>query len=146
MTTDILYEDKFFQVINPQLPLNCRKDGGHLILIKKDKITDRSDMTYQEAIDFIGGYKEQAFSSLSTWTFNHNLGVQYPEITVVDSNDKKFIPLDIEYVSTSQCVITHTIAKTGIAIANTTSLLTPKGIVETRTFKVSGSWIRHENG
>ena len=53
MGTDILYEDKYFQVIKPNLPLNCREDGGHLILIKKEKVTDRSDMTYQEAIDFM---------------------------------------------------------------------------------------------
>lgn len=53
MTADILYDDEYFQVISPKLPLNCRKDGGHLILIKKEKVTDRSDMTYQEAIDFM---------------------------------------------------------------------------------------------
>ena len=40
-------------VINPEFPLNCRDDGGHLILIKKEKVTDRSDLTYQEAIDFM---------------------------------------------------------------------------------------------
>jgi diadenosine tetraphosphate (Ap4A) HIT family hydrolase len=48
-----VYEDKFFQVISPDSPLNCRDDGGHLILIKKEKVTDRSDMSYQEAIDFM---------------------------------------------------------------------------------------------
>lgn len=48
-----LYEDKYFMVVNPKVPLNCRDDGGHLILIKKEKVTDRSDMTYQEAIDFM---------------------------------------------------------------------------------------------
>ena len=53
MADNVLYDDKYFQVINPKLPLNCREDGGHLILIKKEKVTDRSDMTYQEAIDFM---------------------------------------------------------------------------------------------
>ena len=48
-----VYEDKYFKVISPEFSLNCREDGGHLILIKKEKVTDRSDMTYQEAIDFI---------------------------------------------------------------------------------------------
>ena len=48
-----VFEDKYFQVISPEFPLNCRNDGGHLILIKKEKVTDRSDMTYQEAIDFM---------------------------------------------------------------------------------------------
>jgi diadenosine tetraphosphate (Ap4A) HIT family hydrolase len=53
MKTTCLYEDKYFTVINPAEPLNSREDGGHLILIKKEKVTDRSDMTMQEAIDFM---------------------------------------------------------------------------------------------
>jgi len=48
-----IYEDKYFVVSSPEHPLNCREDGGHLVLVKKEKVTDRSDMTYQEAIDFM---------------------------------------------------------------------------------------------
>ena len=53
MSEYCVYEDKYFKVISPEFPLNCRDDGGHLILIKKVKVTDRSDLTYQEAIDFM---------------------------------------------------------------------------------------------
>ncbi len=53
MDKNCVYEDKYFKVINPEFPLNCRDDGGHLILIKNEKVTDRSDLTYQEAIDFM---------------------------------------------------------------------------------------------
>ncbi len=53
MERNCVYEDKYFKVISPEFPLNCRDDGGHLILIKKEKVSDRSDMTYQEAIDFM---------------------------------------------------------------------------------------------
>ena len=53
MAAATVYEDKYFAVISPELPLNCRDDGGHLILIKKEKVSDRSDLTYQEAIDFM---------------------------------------------------------------------------------------------
>jgi diadenosine tetraphosphate (Ap4A) HIT family hydrolase len=53
MEKNCVYEDKYFMVISPEFPLNCRDDGGHLILIKKEKVSDRSDMTYQEAIDFM---------------------------------------------------------------------------------------------
>ena len=35
------------------MPLNSLEDGGHLILIKKEKVSDRSDMTMYEAIDFM---------------------------------------------------------------------------------------------
>ena len=48
-----VYEDRFFEVIAPESPLNCRDDGGHLILIKKEPVTDRSELTYQEAVDFM---------------------------------------------------------------------------------------------
>ena len=48
-----IYEDKYFQVISPDFPLNCRNDGGHLKLVKKEKATDRSDMSYQKTIDFM---------------------------------------------------------------------------------------------
>ena len=48
-----VYDDKYFQVIAPELPLNSRDDGGHLILVKKVPVSDRSDLTYQEAIDFM---------------------------------------------------------------------------------------------
>lgn len=53
MDKNCVYEDKYFKVISPESPFNCRDDGGHLILIKKEKVTDRSDMTYHEAIDFM---------------------------------------------------------------------------------------------
>jgi diadenosine tetraphosphate (Ap4A) HIT family hydrolase len=49
----LIYEDKYFVVSSPEYPLNCREDGGHLVLAKKEKVSDRSDMTYQEAIDFM---------------------------------------------------------------------------------------------
>ena len=53
MKENTVYEDKYFEVISPIPALNCRDDGGHLILIKKEKVHDRSDMTWQEAIDFM---------------------------------------------------------------------------------------------
>lgn len=49
----LIHDDRYFQVIAPEAPLNCRDDGGHLILIKKTPVGDRSDLTWQEAIDFM---------------------------------------------------------------------------------------------
>jgi diadenosine tetraphosphate (Ap4A) HIT family hydrolase len=48
-----VYEDRFFLVIAPERPLNCRDDGGHLILIKREPISDRSELTADEAIAFM---------------------------------------------------------------------------------------------
>lgn len=53
MKENTVYEDKYFSVISPSLPLNCRDDGGHLILIKKEPVHDRSDLSCEEAIDFM---------------------------------------------------------------------------------------------
>ncbi len=53
MKNSIVYEDQYFQLVSPQCPYNSREDGGHLILNKKEEVTDRSEMTYQEAIDFM---------------------------------------------------------------------------------------------
>jgi len=52
-TSNIIYEDKYFTVFSPEHPLNCRDDGGHLVMVKRERVTDRSDMTYMEAIDFM---------------------------------------------------------------------------------------------
>ena len=48
-----VYDDKYFTVVAPELPLNCREDGGHLILMKKEAVSDRSELSCQEAIDFM---------------------------------------------------------------------------------------------
>ena len=48
-----VYEDRYFQVVAPELPLNCREDGGYLVVVKKEPVTDRSDLTCQEAIAFM---------------------------------------------------------------------------------------------
>ena len=48
-----VYEDRYFQVVAPELPLNCRDDGGHMVIVKKEPVTDRSDLTWQEAVAFM---------------------------------------------------------------------------------------------
>lgn len=48
-----VYEDEYFIVLSPDHPLNCGEDGGHLIMVKRERVTDRSDMAYREAIDFM---------------------------------------------------------------------------------------------
>src|SRR5439155_9476682 len=42
-----VYDDSYFQVVSSKLPLNCREDGGHLILVEKNKVRDRLDLSYQ---------------------------------------------------------------------------------------------------
>jgi diadenosine tetraphosphate (Ap4A) HIT family hydrolase len=48
-----VYEDRYFRVVAPDYPLNSRDDGGHLILFKKRPVGDRSELSCEEAIDFM---------------------------------------------------------------------------------------------
>ena len=48
-----IYEDRYFRVVAPEFPLNSREDGGHLVIVKNVPVTDRSDLSYEEAIAFI---------------------------------------------------------------------------------------------
>jgi len=48
-----VYEDRYFQVVAPELPLNCREDGGHLVIVKKEPVSDRSDLSWKEAVAFM---------------------------------------------------------------------------------------------
>jgi diadenosine tetraphosphate (Ap4A) HIT family hydrolase len=51
--TRVVYDDKYFRVVAPEFPLNSREDGGHLILLKKRPVSDRSELASEEAIDFM---------------------------------------------------------------------------------------------
>jgi hypothetical protein len=51
--TRSVYDDKYFTVAAPDFPLNSREDGGHFILLKKQPVSDRSDLGCEEAIDFM---------------------------------------------------------------------------------------------
>ncbi len=52
-TSNVVYEDRYFYVGAPLQPLNDREDGGHLIMAKRQPVFDRSDLTLEEAIDFM---------------------------------------------------------------------------------------------
>ena len=53
METQTVFEDAVFIVRAPPLPLNSRQNGGHLVLDKMQQVPDRSNLTWQEAIDFM---------------------------------------------------------------------------------------------
>ena len=64
MDRNCVCEDKYFKVISPEFPLNCRDDGGHLIMIKKQKVKDRSDMLYPVSDDQIKNLRIKIFEIL----------------------------------------------------------------------------------
>ena len=61
--------------------------------------------------------KLEVTSASSTWTFNHNLGEQYPSIIVFDSDDNVIIPQNIEAVSSTQLIVSFASPQTGYVTA-----------------------------
>jgi hypothetical protein len=53
----------------------------------------------------------------TTWTFNHNLGEQYPTVTIYDGNDEVIIPQTISADSNNTLTITFPSAQSGHAVA-----------------------------
>jgi hypothetical protein len=49
----MVYQFKYFVQSSPEMPHNCKDDGGHLVMWKREKVADRLDLPYQEAIDFM---------------------------------------------------------------------------------------------
>ena len=62
--------------------------------------------------DGIGGYT-QTYTSSTTWSVAHNLDLDYPGITVWDSNRKVIIPSEITSVDSNNLQITFPIAQAG---------------------------------
>ena len=53
----------------------------------------------------------------TTWTFNHNLGEQYPTVTIYDENDNVVIPQSIFANGANTMIITFPSAQSGHAVA-----------------------------
>jgi hypothetical protein len=62
--------------------------------------------------DGIGGYT-QTYTSSTTWSVAHNLDLDYPGVTVWDSNRKVIIPSEITSVDSNNLQITFPIAQAG---------------------------------
>jgi len=53
----------------------------------------------------------------TTWSFAHNMGEQYPAVTIYDSNTNVIVPGRIEAVDTNNLKVYFDIAQSGIAVA-----------------------------
>ena len=60
-----------------------------------------------------GNGTTQPFTSSSLWTVNHNLGTDYPDVTVWDSNRNIIFPNRIESVNTNQIKVYFSVPVTG---------------------------------
>lgn len=53
----------------------------------------------------------------TTWSFNHNLGTQYPVFTIYDSGNRVIIPQEIRALTTASAEIYFSTPRTGKAVA-----------------------------
>ena len=58
-------------------------------------------------------------TAATTWTITHSMGIQYPNVSVYDSNDKIIIPTEITATSDSVLTITFGSLVAGTAILST---------------------------
>ena len=99
-----------------------------------------------KAIASLGGGNgtTQEFTNSSLWTVNHNLGTDYPDVTVWDSNKKIIIPNTIESVTENQIKIYFSVPTTGhVSVSRgghiVSGSLSWEGIVNKPSGIVSGS-------
>jgi diadenosine tetraphosphate (Ap4A) HIT family hydrolase len=48
-----IYSARYFDIMVPETPHISREDGGHLVIVPKREVADRTQLTYKEAIELI---------------------------------------------------------------------------------------------
>jgi hypothetical protein len=79
-------------------------------------------------------------SAASTWTISHNLGVQYPNITVYDNNNNVIIPQTIVATDANTLTLTFGSAVAGYASIGIGGLLNITGRTTQQYFTASTTW------
>ena len=84
-----------------------------------------------ETIGFGLKHTHTQSAAATTWTITHNMGFQYPNVDVYDSNDKLVIPTEITATSSNVLTVTFDSPVSGIATLSTGGSATAGG----RTYK-----------
>jgi hypothetical protein len=87
-----------------------------------------------------GGKIHTQTSAASTWTVSHNLGVQYPNVTVYDNNNNVIIPQTITATDTNTLTLTFGSAVAGYAVAGIGGIINVQGRTTQQYFTTSTTW------
>jgi hypothetical protein len=87
-----------------------------------------------------GGKIHTQSSAASTWTVSHNLGVQYPNVTVYDNNNNVIIPQTIVATDANTLTLTFGSAVAGYAIAGIGGIINVQGRTTQQYFTASTTW------
>jgi hypothetical protein len=87
-----------------------------------------------------GGKIHTQTSAASTWTVSHNLGVQYPNVTVYDNNNNVIIPQTIVATDSNTLTLTFGSAVSGYAVAGIGGIINVQGRTTQQYFTASTTW------
>jgi hypothetical protein len=87
-----------------------------------------------------GGKIHTQTSAASTWTVTHNLGVQYPNVTVYNSSNEIIIPQTITATDSNTLTLTFGSAVAGYAVAGIGGIINVTGRTTQQYFTASTTW------
>jgi hypothetical protein len=87
-----------------------------------------------------GGKIHTQTSEASTWTVSHNLGVQYPNVTVYDNSNNVIIPQTIVATDANTLTLTFGSAVAGYAVAGIGGIINVQGRTTQQYFTASTTW------
>jgi hypothetical protein len=87
-----------------------------------------------------GGKIHTQTSEASTWTVTHNLGVQYPNVTVYNSSNEIIIPQTITATDANTLTLTFGSAVAGYAVAGIGGIINVQGRTTQQYFTASTTW------
>jgi hypothetical protein len=87
-----------------------------------------------------GGKIHTQSSAASTWTVTHNLGVQYPNVTIYNSSNEIIIPQTITATDANTLTLTFGSAVAGYAVAGIGGIINVQGRTTQQYFTASTTW------
>ena len=87
-----------------------------------------------------GGKIHTQSSAASTWTFTHNLGVQYPNVTVYNASNEIILPQTITATDDNTLVLTFGASVAGYAVAGIGGIINVQGRTTQQYFTSATTW------
>jgi len=87
-----------------------------------------------------GGKIHTQTSAASTWTVSHNLGVQYPNVTVYNASNEVIIPQTITATDANTLTLTFGSAVAGYAVSGIGGIINVQGRTTQQYFAAATTW------
>jgi hypothetical protein len=87
-----------------------------------------------------GGKIHTQSTAASTWTVSHNLGVQYPNVTVYNASNEIILPQTITATDSNTLVLTFGASVSGYAVAGIGGIINVQGRTTQQYFTAATTW------